>query len=66
MFALCYDKEKRKLIVCLKNTAQAAKERFNIIETFSRYRQAEQALIQKRREEQESQETTEFSQKWQL
>lgn len=53
MFALCYDKEQLKLIVCLKKTAQADRERFNIIETYPRYRQAEQALIKKRQDEQE-------------
>ena len=66
MFALCYDKQQLKLIVCVKKTAQADRERFNIIETYPRYRQAEQALLQKRQEEQESQEITEYSQKWQL
>ena len=53
MFVLCYHKEQKKYIVCLKRTAQLNPERFQILETFSRYKQAEQALINKRQGKQE-------------
>lgn len=53
MFVLCFEKERKKYIVCLKQMAKQHPERFQILEQFPRYKQAEQALIKKRREEQE-------------
>lgn len=53
MFVLCFEKEHKKYIVCLKQMAKQHPERFQILEQFPRYKQAEQALIKKRREEQE-------------
>ena len=53
MFVLCYHKTEKKYIVCLKRTAKMNPERFQILEQFPRYKQAEQALIDKRRKERE-------------